>query len=388
MTIGIDKIGFFTPHLYVDMIQLAKAREVDPDKFTIGIGQDKMAVVPPTQDSVTMAANAAKSILDDDDKAHIDLIIFGTETGVDHSKSGATYVHRLLGLKPAARSIEMKQACYAATAGIQMAKAHVALHPNSRVLVLGSDIARYGLNTGGEATQGGGAVAMVISQEPRILTLEEPSTFLSEDIMDFWRPAYSEFAYVDGKYSNEQYLHFFSQIWKAHKAASGLSIEDYTALCFHMPYTKMGLKALRTVLPEGDEPVQERLVAHYKTSTIYNRDIGNIYTGALYLSLLSLLEQASELKPGDRIGLFSYGSGAVGEFFSGILQPNYQDYLYAETHQSLLSSRQALSVEEYERVFEKSLPKDGSHVELDIARDPAPIVMTGIKEHKRQYIVR
>src|SRR5699024_7218004 len=157
-----------------------------------------------------------------------DLVIFATETSVDHSKSGAAYVHRLLNLKPGVRSIEVKQACYAATAGIQMAKGHIALHPKSKVLVLASDIARYGLNTGGEATQGAGAVEMVIAQNPRILTLEEPNTFLSDDIMDFWRPSYSETAFVDGKYSNEQYLRFFSEIWDEHKDASNLSLEDFT----------------------------------------------------------------------------------------------------------------------------------------------------------------
>src|SRR5699024_8214663 len=138
--------------------------------------------------------NAAESILDEDDKKAIDMVIFATETGVDHSKSGAAYVHKLLGLKPGVRSFEVKQACYAATAGIQMAKGHINLHQESSVLVLASDIARYGLNTGGEVTQGACAVAMVISAEPRILSLEEPSTLLTDDIMDFWRPSYSETA--------------------------------------------------------------------------------------------------------------------------------------------------------------------------------------------------
>lgn len=387
MRIGIDKIGFFAPNLYVDMVDLAEARGEDPDKFTIGIGQEKMAVVPPTQDSVTLAANAAKKILDKDDKQAIDLVIFATETGVDHSKSGAAYVHRLLDLKPGVRSFEVKQACYAATAGIQMAKGHISLHPESKVLVVASDIARYGLNTGGEVTQGAGAVAMVISAEPRILSLEEPSTLLTDDIMDFWRPAYSETALVDGKYSNEQYLRFFNHVWEEYKTASKRSLEDFEALCFHVPYTKMGLKALRTVLDEGDESVQERLTAHFERSIIYNKNIGNIYTGSLYLSLLSLLEK-SELNDGDRIGLFSYGSGAVGEFFSGILQPGYQKHLHAASHEEQLASRQALSVAEYENVFQKRVPTDGTRLMFDIEEDPSPIVMAGIEDHKRQYVVK
>ena len=71
MNIGIDKLGFYTSHLYVEMAKLAKAREVDPNKYLIGIGQEKMAVIPPTQDAVTLAANAAASIITKEDMEKI-----------------------------------------------------------------------------------------------------------------------------------------------------------------------------------------------------------------------------------------------------------------------------------------------------------------------------
>ena len=41
MSIGIDKINFYVPKYYVDMAKLAEARQVDPNKFLIGIGQPK-----------------------------------------------------------------------------------------------------------------------------------------------------------------------------------------------------------------------------------------------------------------------------------------------------------------------------------------------------------
>ena len=83
MDIGIDKINFFTSNLYVDMTELAITRNEDPDKYLIGIGQSKMAVIPPTQDIVTMGANAAESMLTDEDKEDIDLVIVGTESGIE-----------------------------------------------------------------------------------------------------------------------------------------------------------------------------------------------------------------------------------------------------------------------------------------------------------------
>ncbi|MGB3160666.1 MAG: hydroxymethylglutaryl-CoA synthase [Carnobacterium sp.] len=387
MKIGIDKIGFYAPDLYVDMRELASARGIEPDKFTIGIGQEKMAIAPITQDTVTLAANAALNILDDSDKKKIDLVIFGTESGIDQSKSAAVYVHELLGLDSAARAFEIKQACYGATAGIQMAKGHIALNPDSKVLVLASDIARYGLNSPGESTQGAGAVAIVMSANPRILALEDKSAYFTSDIMDFWRPAYSDTAFVDGKFSNEQYSLFFETVWKQYRSKSGLGFEDFEALCFHVPYTKMGLKALKPVLEvEAKEMDQQRLLENYQKSIQYNKVVGNIYTGSLYLSLLSLLEHKEGLKEGSRIGLFSYGSGAVGEFFTGIVQPEYQNQLKIAQHVDQLSVRKKISIEEYETLFVEELPIDGSTVKLAIENDSAPICLSGISDNKRQYI--
>src|SRR5699024_12304704 len=81
----------------------------------------------------------------------------------------------MLNIQPFARCIEMKEACYSATAAIQLAKDFLSNRPDKKVLVIASDIARYGLNSGGEPTQGAGAVAMLISHNPRILTLNDDS---------------------------------------------------------------------------------------------------------------------------------------------------------------------------------------------------------------------
>ncbi|AZP03473.1 hydroxymethylglutaryl-CoA synthase [Jeotgalibaca ciconiae] len=388
MKIGIDKIGFYTPPIYVDMNELAHARGDEPEKYIIGIGQSQMAVSPLSQDIVSMAANAALQILDKDDLETIDLVIVGTESGFDASKSTAVYVHNLLGIQPNARSMEIKHACYGATAGIQMAKGHVALNPDRKALVIATDVARYGLATGGEVTQGAGAVALLISANPRLLSLESDSAYLSKDIMDFWRPTYSEYAMVDGKYSNEQYISFFLETWNLFKEKTDYRMEDIDAFCFHLPYTKMGLKALREILGETSEEKQTILKERFQASTLYSRNVGNIYTGSLYLSLLSLLENQAQLQPGDRIALFSYGSGAVGEFFTGILEENYEDQLLIESNQQTFSSRKEISVGEYERVFSQQLPQDGSEVVIATNEDPSKICLAGIKEHKRYYIVK
>lgn len=388
MEIGIDKIGFYTPHLFVDLNELATARAEAPEKYTIGIGQEKMALAPQSQDIVSMAANAALAILDEEDREKIDLIIVGTESGIDASKSAAVVVQNLLKIQPHARAMEIKHACYGATAGLQMAKGHIALNPESRALVIGTDIARYGLATGGEVTQGAGAVAMVVSANPRILTFDRETAYTSNDIADFWRPSYSEYAMVDGKYSNEQYIAFFENTWNLYKEKTNRTMEDFAAICFHLPYTKMGWKALREVLGEVSEEQQERLSKNYKASTQLNRNVGNIYTGSLYLSFLSLLEHAEDLQAGDRIGFYSYGSGAVAEFFSGRLVEGYRGQLAENGYASQLEERTQVSVPEYEQIFLMELPEDGSSYTVEPNNDPSPIRLAGVKDHKRLYVIQ
>ncbi|MCY1025204.1 hydroxymethylglutaryl-CoA synthase, partial [Mammaliicoccus sciuri] len=87
MAIGIDKLDFYIPSFYVSMDDLANARGVDPNKFKIGIGQNKMAVNPVSQDIISMGINAAQDILSEQDKKNIDMVIVATESGIDHSKA-------------------------------------------------------------------------------------------------------------------------------------------------------------------------------------------------------------------------------------------------------------------------------------------------------------
>ncbi|PZL76653.1 hydroxymethylglutaryl-CoA synthase [Enterococcus plantarum] len=357
MNVGIDKISFFVPPFYVDMTDLALAREVDPNKFHIGIGQDKMAVNKKTQDIVTFAANAAKNILSDEDKKKIDMVIVGTESGIDESKASAVVLHRLLGIQPFARAFEVKEACYAGTAALQYALAHIKTHPESKVLVVASDIAKYGLTSGGEPTQGAGAVAMLVSADPRIIVVNDDSVALTQDIYDFWRPVGHDYPMVDGQLSNETYIQAFQKIWGEYQLRHKKTTADFAALAFHIPYTKMGKKALLAALENESSEEQERILTKYEASIVYSRQVGNLYTGSLYLGLISLLENA-QLNAGEQIGLFSYGSGTVAEFFSGNLVEGYQKYLFTDLHQKQLAERKGLSIVEYEKMFKDTLDTD------------------------------
>lgn len=387
LNIGIDKISFFTSDLYLPMEDLAKARNEDPNKYLIGIGQSKQAVIRNSQDAVTLAANAAWQILDEKERQSIDLILFGTESGVDNSKSAAVYLQSLLGINAQASGVELKQACFGLTAGIQLAMGHIALHPQSRVLLVGADIARYGIKTAGEPTQGGGAVAMIMSANPRILKINLESAHLTKDIMDFWRPLYRSEALVDGHYSSQEFIDFFQSTFQQYSAKTGQGLNDFAALIFHLPYTKMGLKALRSVLEEApDDQIAEGLLARFEDSRQLNREVGNLYTGSLYLSLLSLL-QARSLREGDQIGLFSYGSGAEGEFYTAEVVQGYEKMLDTNVSKQL-RQRKPVSVTEYEETYRSFMAAQPSDFVTDYQNDPARFALKGQKNQQRQYVER
>lgn len=378
MKIGIDKLGFYVPNLFIDMEDLAHARNEDPAKYKIGIGQDKMSVCPITQDTISLGANAAHSILNAEDKNAIDLVILATESGLDYSKSGATTIHSLLNINPFARAVELKQACYAGTAALFLAQSHVALNPNKKALVITSDISRYGLNTSGEVTQGAGAVAILVSENPKILSFNNDNVSYTDDTYDFWRPNYSEYAFVDGHYSNQEYHRLFkitsTEYSKRHKKA----LTDFDAFAFHIPYTKMGTKILDTFV-ERSHP----LALKFKESIDYNKVVGNIYTGSLYLHLISILDNLN-LKDHEQIAFFSYGSGAVAEFFSMTLCEGYKEHLNTNSHKKMLDNRSKISIKEYEKEFLKSIVENGSHQILPY-EERVVFQLKSINHHKRIY---
>lgn len=386
MNVGIDRISFYTPQYYLDLRTLAQERGVDPDKYLIGLGQERMSVPPPDEDIISMAASAAWPILEATGRDGIELLLFATESAIDQSKSAATFLHGLLELPARCRAVELKQACYAATAGLRLAAELIARRPEVRALVVGSDIARYDLQSAGEPTQGAGAVAMLVTAEPRILVLEPEYGVFAQNVFDFWRPNYREEALVDGKYSMRVYITALEHCWQDYVARSGRRFEDIARFCYHLPFTRMAEKAhiqlaksagLRDLAPQD-------LDRHIGDSLCYNRVTGNTYAASLYEGLVSLLDNCAEDLGGARIGLFSYGSGCVGEFFSGIVQPGYREHLFTERHKALLADRIPLTYRQYEDIFLLPFPTDGG--DHRFARyKTGPFRLAGVCEHKRVY---
>ena len=385
MQVGIDQIGFYTPNKYVDMVDLAHARNEDPNKFLIGIGQNKMSVADQTQDAVSMGINATLRYLDQIAREKVGLLIVGTESSVDQSKSASLFIKSALALPANVRTFEVKEACFGMTAGIMIARDYVRLHPHHSAIVIGSDIARYGVNTGGEVTQGAGSISMLIKSDPQILTINKGHSSYSEDINDFWRPNDSTVAVVDGKYSKNVYLDFFKQTFTAYRKQTGIKTSDFTALLYHLPFVKMGFKANEWAITAQDEKTKKHLTENFTAAASYGKEVGNIYTASLYLSLLSLLEN-TKLPANAKIGLFSYGSGAMGEFYSGQIIEGYEKNLHANADQTMINRRQKLTIPEYEQIFDQSLESPQDDIELQSDEQTGNWYFAGTKNRIRQYL--
>jgi hydroxymethylglutaryl-CoA synthase len=404
VTVGIDAMGVAIPRRYLDLGDLAIARGVDPLKFTLGLGAREMAIADPSEDTVSLAAEAGRRALAAArlEPSKLGMLVVGTETGVDHSKPVASYVHGLLELPRAMRVFDTQHACYGGTAGLWAAVEWIAsgAAAGRAALVICSDIARYGLATAGEPTQGAGAVAMVIAENPAMLAIDVGiSGASSTHVHDFWRPLGHRVAEVDGHYSVQCYLDALVGAyrgWKERARAAGLlhtatlASEQLARVCYHVPFCKMAKKAhvqvrrcdlddARTLWDVAGEEASAAAAfrGQVEPSLVACSRIGNIYTGSLYLALAGLLDRDAARLRGQRVGLFSYGSGCTSEFFSGSVGPRVVERVRALDLAGVLAARERIDFGEYERIMALNVPIESPR--------PGSFAFTGVEDHRRQY---
>ena len=412
-TVGIEALAVAVPERFLSLEDLAVARGVEPAKYTAGLGGREMAVADPGEDSVALAATAVAKLLKsyDVDANRIGMLVVGTETGVDHSKAVASYVQGLLGLPRSMRTYDTQHACYGGTAALMAASDWIAAgHAHGKAaIVVCSDIARYGLRTAGEPTQGAGAVALLVSDKPDLFELDRGvSGMASSHVFDFWRPLGSREAVVDGHYSINCYLEAVSDAYDGWKKlaldreivrhSDTLPSEQLSRIAYHVPFCKMAKKAhlhlrkLEVKAKLGRDLTAEELLAEDRAAAISFENqvaptlalaarIGNTYTGSLYLGLASLLHNQGAALSGKRVGMFSYGSGNSSEFFSGVVGTKAASRIAKAELDHLLASRRRITMEEYEQVMEMN-----ASAPPQTQPKPGAFRFTGITEHRRNYV--
>ncbi|WP_435346320.1 hydroxymethylglutaryl-CoA synthase [Haloarchaeobius sp. HRN-SO-5] len=417
-TVGIDAIEIWTGKLKLDLAEtFAPEKGKDPEYFTKGLGLNASSFPDAHEDIVTMGANAAKKLMDrkglePDDIGRIDV---ATESSFDNSKPISTYIAGCLeqvyeGDFHHANKGERKFACIAGTQSIDDAYNWIRAGRNRgrAALVVATDTALYARGDAGEATQGAGAVAMLIDEDPDIVELSNEQGYGSADETDFLKPN-QQFPSVDGKRSMQVYLARMREAVEDYESVAGkIHPDDFAYIPFHTPFPgmvrKAGLLVYRHMIRDTEvedelaeeigrqpreeafedreayeEAIREYMDALKGTATYQewydrvieptlglSRDVGNWYTGSVHIARVSALRHALANDAdvtGSVLGVGSYGSGAQAEVHAETVAAGWADEISALDIDDQMAARYDLSWPEYEEVHDRHNHEKDSDLE-------------------------
>lgn len=409
MKVGIEALSIYVPNIYLSIKTLAEKRKIDPDKLELGLGLKKMAVLDADEDTATMAAEALLKLLNDFkiNPQSIGRIYMGTESALDGSKPTATYAVQMVeqqltdnfGERVFKHTdvVDMTFACIGGVDALHNALDFVRVNPDQKAIVIAADYAKYGLETGGEYTQGAGAVAVLISNEPQLIEIENKWGVGMESVFDFFKPRqtststailehlntnkqeveiFSDEPVFDGQYSNECYKARVREAYfnfKEKYNISGKLYENWRYIAFHLPYAFQGKRMFNDVyaLENGEDNSNDHLKIIAKSEGYQaliaekveptqraSSEIGNMYTASIFTALISALQvsyQANEKLEGQKIGFIGYGSGSKSKVFEGTVAPTWKSIIEKVNLFEYLEQRQPITFDQYENLHNKAI---------------------------------
>lgn len=198
--VGIDDLSVYLPKLFLPIETLAAARKLDYAKLSKGLGLYNMAVPDVHEDAATMGASAVLQLLRRNqlNPRQIGRIYLGTESALDGAKPTATYILEML--RNAVREefgadcfdhcdvIDLTFACIGGVDALHNTLDWVRANPDQIGIIVTADLAKYELCSGGEYTQGAGAVALLVKQDPRLLVIPNVWGVATKGVHDFFKP--------------------------------------------------------------------------------------------------------------------------------------------------------------------------------------------------------
>ena len=418
MTTGIDALAYDIAKIHLPIRTLAEARNIEPDKLEKGLGLIKMTLPDAHQDTVVFGANALTRLITDNaiDPADIARIYVGTESGIDSSKPIGSFLVNLMEQKFGHNSfaecdtVDFTFACIGAVDALHNCLDYIRLNPTKKAIVVATDIAKYDLESTGEYTQGAGAVAMLITANPRIIAIENNWAVSTKGVFDFFKPyrtiakkditnidanepwfgnlesvieIHKDQPVFDGQYSNTCYTDRTREAYNSFKKLTGTTGSLYNTwegIMMHLPYAFQGRRMFAEIFAlDADTPLltgnEEATDYQTRIREISKSDdykafvaqklqpaeaasslIGNLYTGSVFMGFLSAIAKyAAEGKDltGKKIGFLAYGSGSKSKVFEGTLQPGWHD---AATNAHLfqtLKQSQSIDFDTYQKLHKK-----------------------------------
>lgn len=380
MKVGIDSIAFDLPKIHLPIKVLAENRNIEPEKLIKGLGLYKMSFPDVHQDVITFAANAVFKLIEQENlnPREIARIYVGTESAVDSSKPVASYITTLLeqqfgeGTFNHCDTLDMTFACIGAVDALQTTLDFIRLNPTKKAIVVATDNAKYDLNSTGEYTQGAGAIAMLITANPRVLAFSQEVGISSQGVFDFFKPRryfskeeilntnenpewlgileneiafYKEQPVFDGQYSNQCYINRISDAYFHYKEITnqkGKLYQSWENVLMHLPYCFQARRTFVEIFAKENN-LTEDIKTISKTpeylefvnqtifpSEIASGQVGNMYTGSIFLGMLSTLcfhlQQDTDLIA-KKFGFIAYGSGSKSKVFEAEVQKNWKSVI-------------------------------------------------------------
>ena len=265
--VGLSGLSLYLPPYRVDLQQWCEWTGADWDKIRQVVGTG-FRLLGPQQSIYTMAANAVLRLIQnyDIDPTRVRYLGLGTESSTDNS-AGAVIIKGMvdtalkgLGLPGLSRNCEVpefKHACLGGIYGLKNALRFLATDGSDALaIVVSADKALYQRGSSGEPTQGAGAVAMLLSADPTIATIDllQAGTASDYRCVDFRKPLinrngtgaspdFVDIPVFNGKYSTSCYVDEMQRALEDMHQKRGLDASDHIrnieAVFMHRPYQRM-----------------------------------------------------------------------------------------------------------------------------------------------------
>jgi hydroxymethylglutaryl-CoA synthase len=299
--VGIVGYGAYIPRYRLPGTEIAKV-------WTNGLGGSPVkekAVAGSDEDVITMAIEAARNAVAvaNIDAQHIRAVWVGSESHPYAVKPTSTIVAESIGTSPNIQAADWEFACKAGTEAVQASIGIVGSGMGTYTLSIGMDTAQGRPGDALEYTAASGGAAFVIGPAEEAYAVYQGSYSYVTDTPDFWRRAGEAYPSHGDRFTGEPayFAHTLSSA-SALMEMMGTTPDDYQYAVFHQPNVKFPSRAAK-MLGFKPEQIQAGLLVN---------NIGNVYSGSCMIGLTAVLDQA---KPGDRILMVSYGSGAGSDSF-------------------------------------------------------------------------
>lgn len=251
--IGILDMQIYFPRYYVDQSELEEFNKIGKGKYTIGLGQEKMAFAGDREDINSVCLTVVDKVLkrNNIEPSEVGRLEVGTETFLDKSKSIKTYLMDFFkGTNYDIEGVTTSNACYGGTNALFNAINWMSseFYDGRYAIVVAADIAVYAKGNA-RPTGGCGAVAMLIGPNAPIVFENVRATYMN-NVYDFYKPnPVSEYPTVDGNFSLDCYFKALESCYenfvKKHQLVNkqNVSLDDFDFFCFHSPFAKMVEKA-------------------------------------------------------------------------------------------------------------------------------------------------